>query len=302
MSAIIDQASLFNGCNYAPMIQNEIYKDILYTRLFFPDIYPYQYRYPGYATVLLQGRVQIRIHGKDCALPLSMAIPPSFPNDPPITQIAVQKGFPLNTSKSLKSDGLVVSEEFFHWVPGKSTICQFIREIVKHFSSKPPFSLENGKNLVPNALHTSSAQSDKKEKNQNPYHCSEIQEQAIVEAVSLLESINNDIQKNEMQYCEDMLTVDMTETILTIFKGLQNYIEQNKKKLNELESQQLPDVQIDPTLENTVKMNSKKSVFENCKNELQRWYEDGTISLDDFLQAIRDLSRDHFQNDILSFS
>ena len=80
---------------------------------------------------------------------------------------------------------------------------------------------------------------------------------------------------------------------------MKNIIKENQEKLDALESQQLPDVSIDPQLEHIVEMNSKNIAFQNTKDELQDWFENGIISLDDFLQAIRDLSRDHFQNDIV---
>lgn len=299
MLPIIDKVSLFNGTTFPPMLQNAIYEDILDTRCFFPEIYPYRYMYPDHAAVLLQGTVQIIINDEECALPLSMAIPPNYPNNPPITQIAVKPGFPIITSECLQPNGLVLTQFFYKWVPRVSTLAKFINEIVKYFSMKPPFSLKDAKRLIPNKMDSDSGQDNKKQQTVNSYSYSEIQEQAIVEAISLLESINSDIKKYEDQYADDVLTSDMANTIGTIYNDMKNIIKENQEKLDALESQQLPDVSIDPQLEHIVEMNSKNIAFQNTKDELQDWFENGIISLDDFLQAIRDLSRDHFQNDIV---
>lgn len=114
MTSIIDRASLFNGTTFSPTLQEAIYADILDTRCFFPDIFPYRYMYPDHAAVLLQGTVQIMINNDECSLPLSMAIPPNYPYAPPITQIAVQPGFPLITSECLQPNGLVLTQFFYN--------------------------------------------------------------------------------------------------------------------------------------------------------------------------------------------
>lgn len=289
MRPVIDQNSLFNGTNFAPKLQEAIYKDILYMRNFFPDIYPYQYRYPDHVAVLLQGTVPIRINNTDCPLPLSMAIPINFPNAPPRAQIPVQPNFPLLSSNCLQPNGLILTQYFYQWIPLQSRLSHFVNAIVLYFSSHPPFTLENGRRLVPNALKSSG----------NHNSSSGIQDQATVEAISLIENINSNINECENQYCEDQLTIDMANTIEIFYNDMQNIIKTNQKKLESLESQQLPDVPIDPELENSVKLNSKNLVFETTKSELQNWFENGIIQLDDFLQSIRDLSRDHFQNDII---
>lgn len=299
MNKIIDKASLFNGTTFPPMVQNAIYEDILDTRCFFPEIFPYRYMYPDHAAVLLQGTVQIIIDNEECSLPLSMAIPPNYPFAPPITQIAVKPDFPLITSECLQPNGLILTQFFYKWVPKVSTLAKFINEIVKHFSIKPPFTLKNARSLVPNRLETNSEKSKKSKNNVNPYSYSEIQDQAVVEAISLLESMNSDIKKCEDQYLDDILTADMANTIGTIYSDMKNIIQKYQDKLDALQSQKLPDVPISPELEGCVEANSKNIAFENTKNELQNWFENGIISLDDFMQAIRDLSRDHFLNDII---
>lgn len=290
MTNIIDKNSLFRGTNFAPKLQDAIYKDILYMRNFFPDIFPYQYKYPDHVAVLLQGTVPIRINNSDCTLPLSMAIPINFPNAPPRAQIPVQPNFPLIASNCLQPNGLILTQYFYQWMPMQSRLSHFVNAIVLYFSSHPPFTLEDGRRLVPQKLQLNQNSSDPQ---------SAIRNQATVEAISLLESINSKINECENQYCEDQLTIDMANTIEVFYNDMQNIIEKNQKKLDALESQQLPDVPIDPELENQVKLNSKNAVFETTKSELQNWFENGIIGLDDFLQSIRDLSRDHFQNDII---
>lgn len=292
MRAVMDKNALFHGTTFSPKLQDAIYKDILYMRNFFPDIYPYQYRYPDHIAVLLQGTVPIRIYNSDCALPLSMAIPINFPNAPPRAQIPIQPNFPLIASNCLQPDGIILTQYIYQWIPLQSRLSHFVNAIVQYFSANPPFTLENGKSLVPNKLKSNQNQSHQNDANG-------IQDQATVEAISLLENINSKIDECEKQYCEDVLTCDMAKTIDIIYNDMQNIIEINQKKLDALESQQLPDVPIDPSLENAIKLNSKNLVFESTKNELQNWFENGVIGLDDFLQSIRDLSKDHFQNDII---
>lgn len=297
MRSVIDKNVLFQGTEFSQILQEAIYKDILYMRNFFPDIYPYPYRYPDHTAVLLQGKVPIRITNAECSLPLSMAIPSNFPNSPPRVQIPVQASFPLNTSNILQPNGLILTQYFFQWIPCKSQLVHFVNAIVQYFSANPPFTLENGRRLVPNAPSSASSSAPSSVPN-NQANLSELQDQATAEAISLIESISTNIKECEDQYCDDILTCDMAQTIDIIYHGMQDLIQKNQKKLDALESQQLPDIPIDPELEKSVKLRSRNQVFENTKSELQNWYENNIIPLDDFLQSIRDLSRDHFQNDI----
>ena len=286
---ILSKEQLFAGTHFAPNMQNAIYQDILAMRQYFPTIFPYHYQYPQYATVLLQGTIIIRIDQHDVQLPLSMAIPYDFPNSPPTTQIPVDRSLQLRRSPGLRQDGIVLTQTFYQWIPRQSRLFQFVSAIGQYFSNNPPFSYQDASRLIVNSY-----QQTTQPNSSNSSNLAELQQQAFVEAISLIEHANQEILKAQGQYCEDMLTCDMANTIQILYEDLNDEIQVTRAELEAIQKHPLPEVTIPPEMEQNAQTVSQITAYDSVKAELKAWYEQGIINLDDYLQSIRDLSRDHF--------
>ncbi|OHS96064.1 hypothetical protein TRFO_37816 [Tritrichomonas foetus] len=323
---MISKQDLFQGTTFNAQLQGAIYTDIVAMREWFPTIYPYQYQYPQYIAVLLQGTVQITIGGQDCPLPLSMVLPPNFPDLPPYATIPIPPGFPLKPSNGLQPNGTINTACFFQWIPRKSRLAQYVNAIIQYLSSNPPFTMADGLRLTPPKTSAPSSQGGSQyggmqqqypNQYQNQYsqypnqypqqsmppkpqvNLAEIQEQAVVEAMSIVDDLNRKIMANEHQIMENKLVCDMADIINDVQTILNDHVSKSKEELKSLNAQPLPEVPIDPEIEQQLETRAKEETYDEVKEVLRETFLAQAITVDEYFQTVRDISKNHFRQVLL---
>lgn len=288
---MLSQQELFAGTPFSPQLQTAIYKDITQLVSLFPTVLPYRYQGPNGVSVLIQGTVTIQLNGQNTPMPINIMIPNGFPNAVPIAQIPQTPGKIIIPSYALQPDGIILVDRFYRWVPRQSTLPLFMYSVIQYFSNNPPFQQQGG--TMPATRPTQAPQ--------QAVVSEEIIQVGVATAESLIDTSNRTIADAHKVLLDEQMTKHMIKIINKIDLDITKQNASLEAKLAQFQNQPLPEVPIDQTVAINAKRDAADKAFKETIEHLRRQFHDNNVTADDLIKTIREMSRDHFKNDIAPY-
>lgn len=300
--------SLFQGTSFAPKFQVAIWSDIKSLIRMYPTITYSHFATTPYHKVLLQGYINIKSMGQEIPLPINMMLPDNFPMAAPITEISFPQNVPFMTSPALRQNKSLVSETIIKWTPMKVTLPQYVSSIQNFFSMYPPYSPQYAP-IVRQMFASMQRQMQQSGSGSgmaspkpsaptspSPANMQEIYDDAYATADSLVNKYNDIIKNGAESEKEACLTHKLIEIINGKIQQLDTANKQLDAKAAEMGSPQIPDYQIDPSIEEAFKGKASDESLEATAKDLRDDFRDHKITLDEYLAAIKAIHKTHFEN------
>lgn len=302
---MLTEQGLFQGTVYHPALHHAIFTDIQNLRNRFPTLNPNRYHYQAGDFVFIQGPICIKIQNYDAALPLSIVIPQDFPNSPPYVSIPIQQGIQLIPSQALQQNGVINTNVLYPWVPRQTTIAQLVEEIGRYFDYYPPYSVYQIQMFgqpppyVPRSSQSQHHHQQQQQPQKPQLNMEERKEIALAIADSLIEQNNNKINEAYQRKLELALTKNLSEILSSLKVSLSNEEQQAKQSKNALNNSPLPQVQVNPTIEQNARDKAQQKSYAETSNAIKASLHEGKIGTDQFIKITRDLSRNYFEIHLL---
>ena len=329
----MNNPNLFVGTNFTTNYQKAILSDIGQMLSFFPNIKALNYPKKPYHSILLQGFVLVQVGNSDVPFPINMMLPDNFPSSPPIVQIPFAQNIPFQTSQTFGPDKIVRTEKFYNWIPMKSTLPQFVNSIILYFSQYPPITPDVGAQLKkqiptqpninnnpqPNPGYNNPQPQPGYNNPQPGYNYQQpippkpqpqtnlpdinsLFETAYAQAISILDTNNSKIRRCNNTASEYLLLKHLSGVIDQKNKDFETEIPKLQDLYDKQNNPEIPKYQVDLELQKYAEENARIQVFEELNELLKDIFRNGTITIDQYMNAIRSNHRRYFDNHLYPLS
>ena len=274
---------LFKNTKFSERYKIAIWSDIKSLVKQYPNIKYSRYETTPTPCILLQGYAPIQIHGQICILPLNMRLPDNFPRSPPLTEIPFPPNFPFYYSPVLPQNK-ILNAQYFNWVPMQTTLPKFVGSICQYFSVNPPYDPRNNQILV---AYFSSFDIKKGKSTV------EIESDAYAQADSYVQELNKKMGECAQVEREEVLA----KQCLTSITNKNKQLEQEVKTLEEqCKNKKSTEYNIDPQVEKAHDINTANAALLRTIDELRTQFRQQKIPIDSYLESVKSLHREYFDN------
>lgn len=275
---MISEAELFAGTPISETVRHGVYQDIAETIRRHGGLAAYNARTSAGPQVLIQGSIIVHepSYNHECMLPVSISLPPNFPNSPPICQIVTNNAYMCNPSQVFAYDGNVQSQYVVAWRPYNTTICDFVGYLcgaVERWMPVPPHILNS---LVVNKR--------------------ELVEAGVREATEIVEDYNRRLYERSIADTDQKRNALYASMVHELRGKLEGRVSDSQKRV--ASASEVQECQIDESDAAKVREEARERAFTDTVAGLRQAFQSSSITLGEMIKAIRDLGRTHFEKSV----
>ena len=300
MSLPPEAVQVFQNTSFRDNYKKAIWKDICVLRETFPYLQPSNYPATPYSMVLIQGYVNISVQGNPSILPLNMSLPQNFPDAPPVAVLQLPQNVPFTPNQYVDARRIINSSSIFQWIPRKSLLKDFVQALVNFFSQYPPFPinytsfvLQQFASLKPynpgmsSGGHHHASQGGNNEK---------YQEEAIIQAKSLISQLNETIREYHNTECEYQCNQYLCNSLRNKKESLEKEVKQYQAELSNAKNKKIEDYQIESEVETAFEQEARTETFQTTLENLRNDLHNNTITIEYYLSAVKEANKIYFEN------
>ena len=274
---------------------------------FFPDL--------EYQNNFFQGTIPLNLFDVDIYLPIRISFSDKYPQEQPGFKIMLQETF-ITENDYVKKDGNLKQSKIYKWDPKKSTLCELLNKVNETFPSHPPINKKMAEQLKnkSNALNLSTIKSTtltnqtQSSNQQYPIQTSPYsnqgynqQQQAYYQQQQAYNQQQQAYNQQQQAYNQQQLYSQPSpytmQGMQTMQKGMQP--SQPVAQMQQVQmSQPIPDLQIDPKIEEKAKKQARIQTYHETVAALKELFKNKSIGPEQYFDTIRELAEHHFQNSI----